>query len=327
MKEFKTFEDFEYSLKRTPVPELDENLIIRRIQVAQKRRNVRLGIKTAVLVSVLFILLISSLVYGKNVFKPIKLFNIISSINLKDKEGNTSFEYQKIEYDEDAKEKNEEAKNKWKSINKDYAYILYKHKKALKDNELELFVVVDAFKIDESLRILYNDKRFSSLSDLKESSSIKFKAPDILPAKYRFSYGYIKKHQSVDKNLYTAAVELYNKAVKEGKDYITQKFETTDEISEIQLNYKENYLGNDINIWISKGSKQIYDDSVQIEKIDINGHEAIYETCVSSPFKKVIFVDNNGTENLTYTISFCSPAPMGKDLYPEVIEMIESMLE
>ena len=325
MKELKTFEDFEDSLKRISIPEFDENLIINHINTVKSKRYVRFKIKTIVLVTVLFILTISSIVYGKNFFKPVirLYYNVISSISLSDKDGRVLFEYQKVEYNDDFYYESD----KLQSIYKKYSYIMYKHEKMLKDNESELFVVVDAYKINGSIRFLHNDKRFNSLDDLIESSSVEFKTPNILPEKYYFKYGYIKKHHAVDKNLGAVADELYNKALKEGKDYITLKFKTTYEISEIYLNYAENYRKNNIEIQISSGFNKFGGNSTNVELIDINGHEALYISSESGDTREIIFTDNNGTENLTYRVVFHSPPGLGKDMYPHIIDMIESMFE
>jgi len=324
MKELKTFEDFEDSLKRRSVPEFDENLLIKRIHTEKSKRAVRFKIKTVIMVTALFILMISSIVYGKNLFKPVvKLYNIISSTSLSDEEGKTAFEYQKVEYNDDESSEND----KLRSIYKEYSYTMYKHKKELKDNELELFIVVDAYTINGSFRLLNNDTRYTSLSELIKNSSSQFIIPTILPDKYHFKYGCIKRGDAINNNLGAIADELYNKAIKEGKDYITQKFETTCKVTEIILNYAENNGHNDIEIYINRNYKEFGGDSIQVELIDINGHEALYKTYENSILSEITFVDNNGIENLTYTVRFQSSTHLYKDMYPHIIKMIESMLE
>lgn len=324
MKKLKSFEDFEDALKNTPVPEFNENLIIGSIHVIEGKMAIRFKIKTLILLTTLLIFMISSIVFGKNLFKPVvRLYNVISSISLHDETGKVIYNYQEVEYDEEIDYADKT--KKVNAINKEYSYIMYKHKKELKDNELELFIVVDAYKVNGSVNILYNDKRFNTLSDLIKNSSVKFKTPNLLPDKYVFKYGYIKRNYSIDNNLGAVADELYNKAVKENEKYIYQRFESTGEPTEIYLNYAENNGQNDIELIINREYREFENDSIKVENIDISGQKALYKVYDNSTLREITFVHKNELENLTYTIKFSSSTYLYNDLYPYIIKMIESM--
>ncbi len=325
MNELKTYEEFEAYLKRRAVPEFDESLTINRIQAAKGKWNVKRKIKIIVLLAALLLIVISSAAYGKDIIRYfIKTHRVITSTNIRNDDGKVLYEYQKIEYSDDEIGERE----KLITILKEYSGIMSIHKYKLRDNEAELFIVTDAYKIDGSMSLLCKDKRFNLLEDVIENSTIKFKKPKVLPDQYHFKYGLVTNDKIKNNKLIgEVADRLYNKAIDERKDYITQKFKLSPETTGIKLDYAEGGGHNDIEITINGMYRQFGGDSIQIELIDINGLEAVYKKYENSTLREITFVDYNGTDNLTYTVRYQSPTYLYEDLYPHIIKMIESMFE
>ncbi len=322
MKSLKTFEDFEYALKQKPVPKFEEELMISRLQAAANKRTKYSIKKIIVVAAVIMIIMIPSFVYGKNLIKQfIYSHVVISSTSLKDKEGNETLNYSLVKPDEGVLNE----MDKIQSISEKYSHIMYKHKSELKEDEIEIFLVVDAYKLSGSFTLLQNYST-TSLDDIIKKASIEFKIPNTLPDKYHFKHGFINYPA-----IMSGIEDLYNKAVKEGKDYITKKVKKPEKPSQIILTYADHKGRNEINIEITliTGKEEHYTDDEnhpsQVEIIKIKDHEVLYKTIPSlkHSINWMIFTEHNGTDNLLYTISYFNQ--VDKDLTPHVIKMIESM--
>jgi|GEM_PF-2929423 len=328
MERLDLFEEFENKLKQTSIPEFDDDKILRRLQtmtITGKSSN-RRKIKLSILIASILVFSVSSFTFGRESFPhALNFIKTIFTTELKDESGNVNYEYSEVVISESEKAKLDKAR----SIYEKYSYLVYKHRNALKKNEVELLVITEAYGINGSVNLLQRVNRYNSLDELMKSTTTKFKAPTILPDKYVFKYGTIE-YTLKENNSGKVAEDLYQKAVKEDKDYISQKLPTTDEASTIILNYAERNGHNNIIMRIDGAWKAFRQNTaekpVQVEVIEINGHDILYETD-SKPFGKITFVLSTDNKNLTYHISYPLSTSLHKDMESNIIKMIESILE
>ncbi len=323
MKKVSSFEEFETLIRNEPVPDFDKEAMICNIngKISCAGRNRPVKRKVIIPVTVLLFLLMTTIAYGDDVFQPIvKTFETVQSTIIKSIRGKASLEYVKVKYDE--KPNGEEIYK----IYQKFGTVMYKHKMALKGDEVEVFAVTEAYGINKAIQTLKRENWFRDIEELANSTDTKFKVPTGLPEGFSFKEGTVE-YLAMDKNLWIVTEELYQKAKREGKEYFSHIGKLSREAERIELKYQSSHGA--ITVIIDRSWKyfqNIEDDSVHAEVVKIGQLDALHLTYKnSSAFEKYIFRVDSDERALTYTIVYPVGEWYGKDLKPATIDMINSM--